>query len=182
MIEAAEASIATLDAMACKLKRTAERWPEVDAIEYRKRTFHSTLLRVQSLDKRMSNVIQLSFNLITQADSTILKFDSKTMTLSASLTFAFLPLTGVATLFSTPFFAVDWEDGDPEGRIFRVSRTFWIFWCVVVPLTLFVVLSGAFVVNHMVLARFKSRWQTLFNTPKHEASGKKDWETAQSRV
>jgi hypothetical protein len=154
MIEAAEASIATLNAMVEKIRRNSTEslsLAAADAIEYRKRSFHSTLLRSHSLEKRMSNVIQLSFNLITQADSTILKFDSKAMRLSASMTFAFLPLTGVATLFSTPFFDINWdgpESPEREGRVFRVSTTFWIFWCVAFPLTLFVVVSGAFAINH----------------------------------
>lgn len=154
MIEAAEASIATLQAMSDKIRRSHRDLLSLevaDTIEYRKRSFHSTLLRSQSLEKRMTNVIQLSFNLITQADSTILKFDSKAMRLSASMTFAFLPLTGVATLFSTPFFDINWdgpESPEREGRVFRVSTTFWIFWCVAFPLTLFVVVSGAFAINH----------------------------------
>jgi hypothetical protein len=154
MIEAAEASIATLNAMVERIRRNGAgtlTLAAADAIEYRKRSFHSTLLRSHSLEKRMSNVISLSFNLITQADSTILKFDSKAMRLSASMTFAFLPLTGVATLFSTPFFDINWDGSDSpgrEGRVFRVSTTFWIFWCVAFPLTLFVVVSGAFAINH----------------------------------
>jgi hypothetical protein len=140
MIEAAEASMITLEAMIARLSKRA--LPSdltsdaVDTLEYRKRSFQSTLLRLHSLEKRMSNVIQLSFNLVTQADSTILKTDSRAMKFIAFLTLVFLPATGVASVFSTPFFDVDWDLPDTEEKVLRTARSFWIFWAVVLPLTL----------------------------------------------
>ena len=120
MIEAAEASIIMLEAMITKLEK--KKLPldltiaAAESLEYRKRCFQSTLLRLHSLEKRMSNVIQLSFNLVTQADSgvmkadsAVLKTDSRAMKFIAFLTLVFLPATGVASVFSTPFFDVDWE-------------------------------------------------------------------------
>lgn len=91
----------------------------------------------------MSNVIQLSFNLVTQADSgvmkadsAVLKTDSRAMKFIAFLTLVFLPATGVASVFSTPFFDVDWESPDTEEKVLRTAKSFWIFWAVVLPLTL----------------------------------------------
>jgi hypothetical protein len=147
MIEAAEASMITLEAMIARLSKRAlpsDLTPDaVDTLEYRKRSFQSTLLRLHSLEKRMSNVIQLSFNLVTQADSgvmkadsAILKTDSRAMKFIAFLTLVFLPATGVASVFSTPFFDVDWDLPDTEEKVLRTARSFWIFWAVVLPLTL----------------------------------------------
>jgi Mg2+ and Co2+ transporter CorA len=147
MIEAAEASIIMLDAMIARLMRSTLRSElasdAADTLEYRKRSFQSTLLRLHSLEKRMSNVIQLSFNLVTQADSgvmkadsAVLKTDSRAMKFIAFLTLVFLPATGVASVFSTPFFDVDWDSPDAEDKVLRTAKSFWIFWAVVLPLTL----------------------------------------------
>lgn len=147
MIEAAEASIIMLEAMIARLSRNTPpsdlALDTADALDYRKRSFQSTLLRLHSLEKRMSNVIQLSFNLVTQADSgvmkadsAILKTDSRAMKFIAFLTLVFLPATGVASVFSTPFFDVDWESPGSNDRALRTAKSFWIFWAVVLPLTL----------------------------------------------
>jgi hypothetical protein len=147
MIEAAEASIIMLEAMIARLLRSTSpsdlTLDAADALDYRKRSFQSTLLRLHSLEKRMSNVIQLSFNLVTQADSgvmkadsAVLKTDSRAMKFIAFLTLVFLPATGVASVFSTPFFDVDWESPGSNDRSLRTAKSFWIFWAVVLPLTL----------------------------------------------
>jgi hypothetical protein len=147
MMEAAEASIIVLEAMIARLSRRVSpsdmTLDAADSLEYRKRSFQSTLLRLGSLEKRMSNVIQLSFNLVTQADSgvmkadsAVLKTDSRAMKFIAFLTLVFLPATGVASVFSTPFFDVDWDLPDTEEKVLRTARSFWIFWAVVLPLTL----------------------------------------------
>jgi hypothetical protein len=147
MIEAAEASIIMLEAMIARLLRNTQPYDltldAADALEYRKRSFQSTLLRLHSLEKRMSNVIQLSFNLVTQADSgvmkadsAVLKTDSRAMKFIAFLTLVFLPATGVASVFSTPFFDVDWDLPGSNDRALRTAKSFWIFWAVVLPLTL----------------------------------------------
>ena len=76
MIEAAEASIIMLEAMIARLLRNTTpsdlTLDAADSLDYRKRSFQSTLLRLHSLEKRMSNVIQLSFNLVTQANSGVM--------------------------------------------------------------------------------------------------------------
>jgi hypothetical protein len=54
----------------------------------------------------------------------------------AFLTLVFLPATGVASVFSTPFFDVDWDAPGSNDRALRTAKSFWIFWAVVLPLTL----------------------------------------------
>jgi Mg2+ and Co2+ transporter CorA len=135
MIETAEAIISTLEAMQESLKETtmptnpslgSSRRSTINAIAYRRRTFKSTLLRVYSLEKRALSSIQVYQALVTQADSHAMKF-------IAVLTLIFLPVTGVSTVFSSPFFEVDFDE---VSTPLRVARCFWKFWAVVAPLTL----------------------------------------------
>jgi len=100
----------------------------ISQFRYQKSAFMSTQLRLASLDKRIANVISLSFNLVTQRDSQVLKQDSNAMKAIAVLTLVFLPLTGIASLFSTPFFEV-------AGSHLWVSASIWIFWVITVCLT-----------------------------------------------
>lgn len=144
MVEAADASTATLDAIIKKLEQrlklklqsgaasTDLTAAAIEAMEYRKRNFHSTSLRLRSVDQRLSNVVQLTRTMVNQADSAILKDDSRAMKFIAALTLVFLPATGVASIFDTPFF----ENDDPSRM--TVASNFWIFWAVVGPLTLVV--------------------------------------------
>jgi len=83
--------------------------------QHRGTLFKSTYLRLGSLEKRTQNMINLvcvllplkkniavtdldfqSFNLVTQADSRIMKADSSSMKTIAAMTLAFLPCTAVA--------------------------------------------------------------------------------------
>ena len=131
MIETAEAIMSMLDAMQASLKDSPPptsaslRKSTERAIAYRQRTFKSTVLRVYSLEKRSQSIIQVYQALITQADSHAMKF-------IAVLTLIFLPVTGVATVFSSPFFNVDF---DLDSTPLRVAQCFWKFWAVVAPLT-----------------------------------------------
>lgn len=106
----------------------------ISQLQYTLSSFRSTSLRLSSLDKRIANVISLSFNLVTQQDSRILTHDSNAMKAIALLTLIFLPMTGVASLFDTPFFEAD-------DRHIRVSSSFWIFWVVTICLTVALVVS-----------------------------------------
>jgi hypothetical protein len=110
----------------------------VDALEYRILSFRSTLFRLRTLEKRMLNVIQLAFNTSNQeayTDTLDLKLDSRAMKGIAAMTLIFLPITGVASVFSTPFFQTD-----PEVRNIKLGRDFWIFWAFVIPLTITVIM------------------------------------------
>ncbi|KAF2807118.1 uncharacterized protein BDZ99DRAFT_522750 [Mytilinidion resinicola] len=97
-------------------------------IRYRRGLFRSTRLRLQSLEKRMSNIINLSFNLVTQQDSRVVQRDSSVMKIIAIVTLFFLPSSTIATIFGTQFFNFgDFGNGKPE---FLVSSYFWVFWLV----------------------------------------------------
>lgn len=170
MVEAASASIASLEAMAVRLRRLEMKSNSyltavaADAIECRKRNFHSTALRLHSIEKRMLNVIQLTQTIVTQADSAVLKADSRAMKLIAALTLVFLPATGVASVFDTPFF--DNESASATARLI-VAANFWIFWAVAVPLTLCV---GALCYAWYYLPKLPEDhilWQYLAMTRQH---------------
>lgn len=142
MLESLEGAMLTLETMVDHLRtsRTSSRRrltnAVIHALEHRRRTFHSTSMRLSSLDKRIQNIIGLSFNLVTQSDSRVMKADSRAMKVIAVLTLVFLPATGVASIFSMPFFNVDF---DGSSQALQAARSFWIFWVVVLPLTALVV-------------------------------------------
>jgi hypothetical protein len=169
LLEGLEAASSTLDAMikhqetsdvtgAATSKPTAA---TINALNYRKRTFESTHLRVRSLEKRMANISSLSFHLVTQHDSEIMRDDSKVMRVDSSvmredsrvlrndsaamkmialLTLVFLPATGVASVLSCPFFRVDFSR---EAEPVLVAASFRLFWILVLPMTFGTVLVWA---------------------------------------
>lgn len=132
MIETAEATMSTFDAMQESLSESTTAKPSrmrkstISAIAYRKRTFKSTLLRLYSLEKRAFASVQMYQTLVTQFDSHAMKF-------IAVLTLIFFPITGVSTVFSSPFFNVDF---DQNSTPLQVAGCIWKFWAVVAPLTL----------------------------------------------
>jgi Mg2+ and Co2+ transporter CorA len=105
------------------------------ALDYHKTLFESTKRRLSSLDKRMTNILELSFHLVTLRDSRTMQSESKSMKTIAIMTLFFMPLGTIAAVFGTEFFNT--RDDDPVH--IRVSQDFWILWLVVGPLTIFVV-------------------------------------------
>ena len=101
------------------------------ALQYRKTLFESTKQRVLSLEKRMANIIQLSFNLVTKADSRIMQVDSKSMKTIAVVTLIFLPISTVAAVFGTQL--VQMSDTAPYHL--QVSQDFWLLWVISAPVT-----------------------------------------------
>lgn len=138
MVESAAATIASLDAMISRLRRLEQMattdltMAAADALESRKQNFHSTSLRLQSVEKRVLNVIQLILLIVPQMDTAILRADSRAMKLIAILTVVFLPVTSIASIFDTPFFDNDYSSLAAQ---LKVTSDFWIFWAVSVPLT-----------------------------------------------
>jgi hypothetical protein len=120
--EAVDASLATLETMLLHISHAQRQNPApptrlqaalLSSLIYRQNAFRSTQLRLRSLEKRMTNVISLSFNLVTQLDSRIMQDDSNAMKAIAVLTLIFLPATGISSIFSMPFFEVE---GGKAGR------------------------------------------------------------------
>jgi Mg2+ and Co2+ transporter CorA len=105
------------------------------ALEYRKTLFQSTQRRLASLDKRMANIIQLSFHLVTQGDSRLMQSESQSMKTIAVMTLIFMPLSTVAGIFGSQFIKLD-EDAPFH---IRVSQDFWLLWIIAVPLTVIVI-------------------------------------------
>ncbi|KAK5476624.1 hypothetical protein LTR55_008677 [Exophiala xenobiotica] len=102
------------------------------ALHYQESLFESVGLRAVSMEKRMQNVINLSFNLVAQQDSRTIKVESSSMHTIALTTLIFLPVSTVASIFGSAFF----DFGGDNQNDFTWSRDFWIFWIVSVPLTL----------------------------------------------
>lgn len=148
MNEAVEAAILTLNAMTSHLKAagTSPRGAAISSLIYRTSIFQSTHLRLRSLEKRMANVISLSFNLVTQQDSRVMQNDSSAMKAIAVMTLIFLPATGISSIFSMPFFIVD--IAGPGTKMLRVAACFWIFWVVALPLTAMIFLVWYWIYRH----------------------------------
>ncbi|KIW19460.1 hypothetical protein PV08_00032 [Exophiala spinifera] len=101
------------------------------ALHYSESLFESVDLRAISMEKRMQNVINLSFNLVAQKDSSRIKTESSSMHTIALTTLIFLPISTVASIFGSAFF--DFNGGNTEDM--SLSRHFWVFWVISVPLT-----------------------------------------------
>ncbi|KAL2354960.1 hypothetical protein BJ546DRAFT_1061247 [Cryomyces antarcticus] len=141
--EASDAAVLLVDDLCAHHKRLTEEKPAIlsasiqDALKYKKGLFQSTQLRLTSLEKRMQNIISLSFNLVNQQDSRIMQQDSSSMKTIAAMTLIFLPGTLIASLFSSNFFNFSvGSDGQSEVRL---SSYFWVFWIIAVPLTVLTV-------------------------------------------
>ncbi|OTB05610.1 hypothetical protein M426DRAFT_10358 [Hypoxylon sp. CI-4A] len=99
----------------------------IEHLEFQSQMMKGIRWRAQASSDRLDGEIQLAYNILASTDSQIMKS-------IALLTMLFLPATFVATLFSTTFFSFD-EDG------WLFSKAFWIYWAVVIPLTIVVLLA-----------------------------------------
>lgn len=100
----------------------------------------------ESMEGRTQSQMNLLFSVISQVDANInlkiansTKQDSISMATFTFVTVLFLPGSFIATMFSMGMF--DWEAGDSESSSNVLSKRYWIFWVVALPLTL-VVLAG----------------------------------------
>ncbi|KAF2236636.1 hypothetical protein EV356DRAFT_574915 [Viridothelium virens] len=105
-----------------------------DAFEHKAMLFKSLNFQVQSMEKKMRDMANLAFNLVTQQSNTAVIDDSRSMRTIATVTLIFLPFAAVAAMFSTPFFA-----NTPNTSVW-VSPDFGTFWAIVVPMTAVVLL------------------------------------------
>ncbi|EXJ71330.1 uncharacterized protein A1O5_05136 [Cladophialophora psammophila CBS 110553] len=104
--------------------------------------------RAKSLNERLSNEINLGFNLVVQRDtretvmisrmtvdiSSAARSDSASMKTIAVVTLAFLPATFVCTIFSMSFFTLN-VDNATGAKHWLISDRFWIYWVITMPLT-----------------------------------------------
>lgn len=111
--------------------------------------------------ERIQNQIQLAYNLTAAGLAEATRKDSQAMIAIAFITLVFLPPTFISTVFSTSFF--DFGDGG------IVSRKFWVYWVVTVPITVFVnylwyryIISGPKEMRRQHMERLKAKlpWST----------------------
>lgn len=107
-----------------------------DMLKYRKTIFQSTQGRLVALDQRMTNMLELSFHLVTQRDSRIMQSEALSMKMIAVVTLIFVPLGTVAAVFGAQL--INMEDKAPF-RV-HVSQDFWLLWVIAIPLTCLVML------------------------------------------
>jgi hypothetical protein len=128
--ENCESALATIDDLRDVHKGTCSEPPSPaqeatrQALKYQKTLFQSTQRRLESLDRRVDNIIQLSFNIVTQGDSRLMQSESQSMKTIAVMTLIFMPLSTVASVFGTEFMKVE----DEPGHRITVSRDFWLVW------------------------------------------------------
>lgn len=100
--ENCESALATLDALRDHHKGVIGDRPSPSqeltrqALKYRKTLFQSTQRRLASLDARMTNIIELSFHIVTQGDSRLMQSENQSMKTIAVMTLIFMPLSTVA--------------------------------------------------------------------------------------
>ncbi|KAL6232498.1 hypothetical protein BDW75DRAFT_217716 [Aspergillus navahoensis] len=110
-------------------------------------------VRLRTLDRRMQNVIALSFHLVTQEGNAVLQNDSQTMATIAFVTLIFLPISTVSTIFGTQFF-----NTTPDNTAVEMSKDFWVFWAISIPLTLAVLLGWSLFSRKQSLVEKRSSW------------------------
>ncbi|OCK95889.1 uncharacterized protein K441DRAFT_704722 [Cenococcum geophilum 1.58] len=142
LLETSESALLTAESLCASHKQLIGDNPNApsastqSSLLYRKGLFQSTQRRLVSLDRRMENIIGLSFNLVTLLDSRAIQKDSKSMKTIAFMTMFFLPVSTVATIFGAQFFTV----GSEAPSHLQISPDFWILWAIAAPFTLVVVI------------------------------------------
>ena len=93
--------------------------------------------RSASNKERLLNEIQLAFNTVAQYDSRIgveigraAQVDGSAMKTIAFLTLTFFPATFISAVFSMSFF-----NYNPETDEWTMSKKFWVYWAVAIPVT-----------------------------------------------
>lgn len=139
--ESVTAFLGIIDRMTATIEMYASKnenlLPSHQLMLYHRSAVHLIQIRLTSLDRRINNLIGLSFNLVTRSDSRTLKVDSKLMILIALVTMIFLPTNTIASIFSGPFFEAHFQasTGDAStDRLFMLTQ-FWLFWAISVPIT-----------------------------------------------
>jgi hypothetical protein len=102
--ENCESALATLDALRDHHKLLFGDHPTPSqeitrqALSYQRTLVQSTERRLCSMDRRIVNVIQLSFNIVTQGDSKLMQSESQSMKTIAVMTLFFMPLSTIAVV------------------------------------------------------------------------------------
>lgn len=152
LVEGLDAVLRSLEcALRChnEMEHNSDVWKVTqDALHYRREMFHSTRLRMISVEQRLKNVINLAFNVGTIRDSRVMKEDSYVMKTLSILAMVFLPISTVSSVFGTQFFTqTTLPDATPSSSVglsLVVSRKFWWLWIISIPLTLTLLVGWGF--------------------------------------
>jgi hypothetical protein len=141
---------------------------EDELFSYHLSAVNGTRTRLFSLDRRISNLITLAFNLVTQSDSRTLKVDSKLMILIALVTMIFLPTNTIAAIFASPFFTSKFQglDADVKQDELHMLSEFWLFWAVATPITAMIMIMSWIYWQHVkrdILESVPVKKQVPFN-------------------
>ncbi|EFE32211.1 uncharacterized protein ARB_01102 [Trichophyton benhamiae CBS 112371] len=108
---------------------------------HRRELFQATRLRTISVEKRLTNIINLAFNIDAMRNSRITQRDSYSLKALSLVATVFLPISTVATVFSTPFFEASGPSTSPQasdvqgGGTLLVNSKFWLLWAVSMPIS-----------------------------------------------
>ncbi|EEQ35659.1 conserved hypothetical protein [Microsporum canis CBS 113480] len=176
MLEGVDATLRSLDAAVTHHQELSQTRPPVwrathSSLLYRKELFHSTRLRIISVEKRLQNIINLAFNMDAMQNSRITQRDSYSLKALSVAATVLLPLSTVATVFSTPFFEPSRPSsgGEKEGaETLLVNRKFWLLWAIAVPVTVALICGWWFLEKGFepVLAGWANRIAQLVATRK----------------
>ena len=117
---------------------------------------YSICCRCSSYQDRMKNEIQLAFNIVSQDEAhtsveiaKAAKTDSEAMKVTSLVALVFLPPTFISAIFSTTFF-----NFGADEYSWVMSRKFYIYWAVALPITLTGVLLWYFYIfgNSVVIS------------------------------
>ncbi|KAM5465147.1 hypothetical protein MferCBS49748_005087 [Microsporum ferrugineum] len=204
MLEGVDATLRSLDAAVTHHQELSQTRPPIwrathSSLLYRKELFHSTRLRIISVEKRLQNIINLvrillihpltsrepavlctcfsprrtqqAFNMDAMQNSRITQRDSYSLKALSVAATVLLPLSTVATVFSTPFFESSRPSsgGEKEGaETLLVNRKFWLLWAIAVPVTVALICGWWFLEKGFepVLAGWANRIAQLVATRK----------------
>ncbi|KAE8341546.1 hypothetical protein BDV24DRAFT_132166 [Aspergillus arachidicola] len=93
---------------------------------------HSARTRSRTLTDRLASEIQLANTLVSHEMSRNTRYDSMVMKTLSFVGMVYLPGTFVSGIFGSNFF--DFQSGTKES--WEMSREFWLYWAVTIPLTL----------------------------------------------
>ncbi|RMZ44065.1 hypothetical protein CA14_004228 [Aspergillus flavus] len=93
---------------------------------------HSARTRSRTLTDRLASEIQLANTLVSHEMSRNTRYDSMVMKTLSFVGMMYLPGTFVSGIFGSNFF--DFQAGEKES--WEMSREFWLYWAVTIPLTL----------------------------------------------
>ncbi|KAF2001519.1 hypothetical protein P154DRAFT_164410 [Amniculicola lignicola CBS 123094] len=125
------------------------KWMFKERIRNRQLLLENYEMQMHCMQKRTENLITVLYTVLSQIDTKnqvsmaqtnlqiaqAVRSDSIPMRTIAYVTLIFLPGAFIATIFGTNFFALD-----PKTGALITAPSFWYFWAIAIPLTIFILL------------------------------------------